>query len=80
MKLLKTKKKKVSTKNDYPLIKDPDYMDVKEVANLIKMTTSHIYTLTSRKKIPHIKLSNKKVIFDRAEINKWLNSKKVSVR
>lgn len=58
---------------------DPDYMDVREVADLLKISVSHLYTLTSSKKIPHIKLLGKKLLFDRQKINEWLKSKEVSV-
>ncbi len=54
-----------------------DYMDVQELSNLLKMSASHIYTLTSKKKIPHIKLLGKKLLFDKTEIKDWLKSKKV---
>ena len=56
------------------------YWDVDDVAKLLRMSKSHVYTLTSTKKIPHIKLLNKKVLFEKPEIIKWLNSKKVSVK
>ena len=55
-----------------------DYMDVNEVATYLKMSTSHIYTLTSKRQIPHIKVLGKKVLFDKTEILDWLKSKKVS--
>ena len=58
----------------------PEYMSVSEVAELLKLSVSHVYTLTSTKKIPHIKLLGKKVLFDRNEINEWLRSKKVSAK
>jgi hypothetical protein len=45
---------------------------------MLKLSQSHIYTLTSTKKIPYIKLLNKKLLFDRNEIENWLRSKKVS--
>jgi len=59
---------------------DTDYMSVSEVANLLKLSTSHVYTLTSTKKIPHIKLLGKKLLFDREAINDWLKSKSVSAK
>jgi excisionase family DNA binding protein len=62
-----------------PTIKS-DYLDVNEVADLLKMSVSHIYTLTSTKKIPHIKLLGRKVLFDRSEIKDWLKSKSVSAK
>ena len=66
-----------------PLIKKNDinvneYMNVSELSKLLKMSTSHIYSLTSTKKIPHIKLLGKKILFDKSEINNWLKSKSVS--
>jgi len=66
-----------------PLIKKTDidvneYMNVTELSKLLKMSISHIYSLTSTKKIPHIKLLGKKILFDKSEINNWLKSKSVS--
>lgn len=57
-----------------------DYMDVEELSNMLKMSRSHIYTLTSTKKIPYIKLLGKKLLFDKSEIKDWLTSKKVAVK
>jgi excisionase family DNA binding protein len=57
-----------------------DLLDVNEVAKLLKMSASHIYTLTSTKKIPHIKVLGRKVLFDKNEIMDWLKSKKVSAK
>lgn len=57
-----------------------DYMSIQELADMLQMSVSHIYTLTSTKKIPHIKLLNKKLLFDKAEIKNWLKSKSVSVK
>lgn len=56
-----------------------DYLNIQELADMLQMSVSHIYTLTSTKKIPHIKLLNKKLLFDKAEIKNWLKSKSVSV-
>jgi len=55
-----------------------EYMNVSELSKFLKMSASHIYSLTSTKKIPHIKLLGKKILFDRSEINNWLKSKSVS--
>lgn len=62
-----------------PQIKS-DYMDVNEVAQFLKMSSSHIYTLTSRKEIPHMKVLGKKLLFDKSEILDWLRTKKVSAK
>jgi len=55
-----------------------EYMNVTELSKFLKMSVSHIYSLTSTKKIPHIKLLGKKILFDKSEINNWLKSKSVS--
>jgi len=73
------KRKRGRPKVDVSKFKN-DYMDVNEVSKLFKISVSHIYTLTSNKKIPHIKLLGKKLLFDRKEINEWLKSKKVSIK
>jgi hypothetical protein len=57
-----------------------DYMDVNELASFLKMSVSHIYTLTSRKEIPHMKVLGKKLLFDKSEILDWLRTKKVSAK
>ena len=57
-----------------------DYFTVTELADYLKMSVSHIYSLTSRKEIPHIKLLGKKLLFEKKEILNWLRSKKVSAK
>lgn len=57
-----------------------DYMEVVDVASFLRMSVSQIYKLTSKREIPHIKLSGKKLLFDKSEVTEWLRSKKVSAR
>jgi excisionase family DNA binding protein len=57
-----------------------NYMNVSEVSKLLNISASHIYTLTSQKKIPHIKLLGKKLLFDKIEIKNWLKSKSISAK
>jgi excisionase family DNA binding protein len=54
-----------------------DYLNVEEVAEMLDISVSHVYTLTSTKKIPHIKLLGKKLLFDKGEIKEWLKTKMV---
>jgi excisionase family DNA binding protein len=54
-------------------------MDVSEVSSMLKLSVSHVYTLTSSKKIPHIKLLGKKLLFKKEDIQDWLKSKIVMV-
>ena len=57
-----------------------DYFTVTELANYLKMSVSHVYSLTSKKEIPHIKVLGKKLLFEKSEILNWLKLKKVSVK
>ncbi len=70
------KKKVVKAEDTEVVLKD--VMDVNETAKYLKMSVSHLYTLTSTKRIPFIKLLGKKLLFEKNEINAWLNSKKVN--
>jgi len=79
MKLVKPKKKGRPKKSE-KLDPITDLLDVNQVATMLKMSASHVYTLTSTKKIPHIKVLGRKVLFDKNEIMEWLKSKKVLVK
>lgn len=57
-----------------------DYINVDELSHLLKLSKSHIYTLTSQQKIPHIKMLGKKLLFDKNEIQSWLKSKAVPTK
>jgi excisionase family DNA binding protein len=52
-------------------------LNVNQVAKMLDLSVSHVYFLTSKKAIPHIKLSNKKVLFDKKDIENWLDKKRV---
>jgi excisionase family DNA binding protein len=54
-----------------------DYLDVRQVSQMLKLSVSHVYTLTSQQRIPHIKLLGKKLLFSKSEIENWLKSKSV---
>jgi hypothetical protein len=79
MSIVKEKKRGRPKKVVSPDVKS-DYLNVGEVAKILKMSVSHVYTLTSTKKIPHIKLLGKKVLFDKNEIKDWLKSKSVPAK
>ena len=55
---------------------EDELLTVQEVCNLLKVTRSHVYSLTHQKKIPHIKMG-KWLRFWRSEIDKWLRSQEV---
>jgi len=53
-------------------------LNINEVAKMLDLSVSHVYFLTSKKAIPHIKLLNKKLLFDKKEIENWLDKKRVA--
>ena len=46
-----------------------------EVAKFLDLSRSHLYKLTSERKIPHFKPSGKKIYFDKSELVQWLKRK-----
>jgi excisionase family DNA binding protein len=54
---------------------DTDYITISEASAYLKLSKPSLYSYTSRKKIPHIKLSGK-VLFDKNDLDNWINSKK----
>jgi excisionase family DNA binding protein len=51
------------------------YLDSDECAALIKATRTNVYTLASRRQIPHIKRGHR-LLFDREEIIQWLEAQR----
>ena len=47
-------------------------LTLKEAAKFLNLSQSHIYKLTSERKIPHFKPSGKKIYFDKSELVQWL--------
>ena len=51
-------------------------MDIKDLAEYLKMSVSAIYKLTSSSEIPHYK-SGKRLYFKREDINEWIFSRRI---
>lgn len=49
------------------------YMNVKQLSEYLKISKSNIYKRTTNGSIPLIKM-NKRVIFDREEIDRWMSN------
>lgn len=54
------------------------YLNATEVAAFLRMSKRNIYLLTQLKKIPHFKIG-KRIVFDREEIDGWMQTKKVKL-
>ena len=46
-----------------------------EAAKFLDLSPSHLYKLTSERKIPHFKPNGKKIYFDESELVQWLKRK-----
>jgi excisionase family DNA binding protein len=53
-----------------------DLLTLKEVCELLKVSKAYIYSKTSQKKIPHIKMDGL-LRFRRSEIDDWLSEQEV---
>ncbi|HET6516383.1 MAG TPA: helix-turn-helix domain-containing protein [Thermodesulfovibrionales bacterium] len=54
-------------------------MDICEVSEMLGVTKATIYSWTSQKKIPHVKLSRRLLKFREREIKDWIAEKSVIV-
>ena len=51
-----------------------------EAAKFLDLSRSHLYKLTSERKIPHFKPNGKKIYFDESELVQWLKRKPARIR
>ncbi|MCU0238543.1 MAG: helix-turn-helix domain-containing protein [Pyrinomonadaceae bacterium] len=51
-----------------------DILNLEEASSYLDISSSHLYKLTSQKKIPHFCPQGKKLYFRREELNEWLLS------
>lgn len=51
-----------------------------QVAELLNMPLSTLYSKVCRKEIPHLRMSGRSVLFDQDELLEWLNKKRVPVK
>ena len=55
-------------------------LTIQETAKFLNLSESHLYKLTSERKIPHFKPSGKKIYFDKAELVQWLKRNPAKTR
>ena len=56
-----------------------ELLTVKEVAKILRMTPRNLYTLVSKKGIP-FKQPSCKILFDKAELQEWINRPKTETK
>lgn len=49
----------------------------KDAADLLGLRPGTLYAMVSRHQIPHVRLGKRLVRFDAAELNQWLNERRV---
>ena len=57
--------------NEQALLKK-DVLNFSEACSYLDISESHLYKLTSQKKIPHFCPQGKRLYFNRQELNQWL--------
>lgn len=55
-----------------------DLLTVEEVAGLLRLTTKGVYAMTSARRIPFVRVSNR-IRFRRDEVEGWLDGNRVAV-
>ena len=54
-----------------------ELMTPEQVCEMLKISKSTLYKKVSKRKIPHIKISNKILRFSKVEIERWLRARAV---
>lgn len=57
---------------------DDTIFDVRRLSEYLNVTSKWVYEQTHLKRIPHIKLTNKQLRFRKKDIDKWLDTLKIS--
>lgn len=55
-----------------------EVLNFKEACLYLELSESHLYKLTSTRQIPHYCPNGKKLYFNRAELDQWLQRKRLS--
>lgn len=59
-------------------LENPYLLDIQEASIYTKLSTSYLYKLVARKGIPHTRLGYK-ILFNKFDLDKWLEEKSVAV-
>ena len=57
-----------------------DILTVSETAAYLRLSKAQVYILISQKKLPHIRLGQKRVVVRRDHLEDWLKAQTVLVR
>jgi excisionase family DNA binding protein len=54
------------------------YLSYKQAAEYLALPCGTLRSLVSHRQIPHVRISPRKVTFDRGELDKWIKARKVT--
>ncbi len=64
----------------YTLLGAKSVFTIDDVALYTGLSKSHLYKLTSAKRIPHFKNNSKSMFFDKTEIEEWMKQNRVQTQ
>ena len=54
-----------------------ELLDLKQAAEYLKLKPTYLYSLIHQKKLPYYKPNGKRVYFNKAELNNWVNDSRI---
>ena len=76
---MKDKFEELSKKIEKQILLQKDILNFNETCDYLCLSASHLYKLTSQKRIPHFCPLGKKPYFNRKEVDDWLMSNKIHI-
>ena len=62
----------VKIKKEY--LKNPNILNIQEASVYTNLSTSYLYKLVAKKEVPHLR-AGYKILFNKFDLDKWLESK-----
>ena len=56
-----------------------NFLRYADVAELLQVKVGTLYSMVSRREIPHVRVSNRLVLFDPEHLKSWLKDKEIEV-
>jgi len=56
------------------------YIDYNAASSLLGIKKNTLYALVSQKRVPHIRISGRLVLFDPSELERWMDERRVAVQ
>jgi excisionase family DNA binding protein len=76
---MKDRFEELSKKIEKQMLLQKEIFNFNETCDYLDLSASHLYKLTSQKRIPHFCPLGKKLYFNRKEVDNWLMSNKINI-